>query len=53
MKISAEYLEQSNAHLIQEGPEWWMPKLERRFGIHQFSPFQGEFAVIVRPLAAR
>jgi hypothetical protein len=30
-----------------------MPKLERRFGIHQFSPFQGEFAVIVRPLAAR
>ncbi|HET7548680.1 MAG TPA: methyltransferase domain-containing protein [Usitatibacter sp.] len=41
-----------NAHLIQQPPEWWLPKLESRFGIRQFHPFKDEFAVIVRPLAA-
>ena len=41
-----------NAHLIQQGPEWWLPRIERRFRIGQYQPFTGEFAVIVRALAA-
>jgi hypothetical protein len=38
-----------NAHLIQEGPEWWMPKLFQRFRVRSFTD-QGEtFVVIVTP----
>jgi hypothetical protein len=40
-----------NAHLIQQPPEWWLPKLEQRFRIGQVNAFRGEFALIVRPLA--
>jgi len=40
-----------NAHLIQQGPEWWLPRLEQRFRIGQYQPFTGEFGVIVRALA--
>jgi hypothetical protein len=40
-----------NAHLIQEGPRWWLPKLCERFEILQLSTFQGEFFVLVRPIA--
>jgi Methyltransferase domain len=40
-----------NAHLIQEEPQWWMPKLEQRFRIGQVKPMTGEFAVIVRAKA--
>lgn len=38
-----------NAHLIQEGPEWWMPKLFPRFRVRSFAD-QGEtLLVIVTP----
>jgi hypothetical protein len=38
-----------NAHLIQEGPEWWMPKLFARFRVRNFAD-QGEtLLVIVTP----
>jgi hypothetical protein len=39
-----------NAHLIQEGVHWWLPKLESRFAILQVKEMSGEFAVVVRPL---
>ena len=39
-----------NAHLIQEGLEWWRAKLEARFAILQLKESVGEFAVVVRPL---
>ena len=39
-----------NAHLIQEGVEWWLPKLQQRFQIGQVKEMSGEFAVVVRPL---
>ena len=39
-----------NAHLIQEGPAWWLPKLESRFKVSQVKEMSGEFAVVVRPL---
>ncbi len=37
-----------NAHLIQEGPEWWLPKIMQRFELMQFNRLAGEFLVIVR-----
>ena len=37
-----------NAHLIQEGPEWWFPRLFQRFGLIQFNELGGEFVAIVR-----
>jgi hypothetical protein len=37
-----------NAHLIQEGPRWWLPKLCQRFEIVQMQTLPGEFAVVVR-----
>ena len=39
-----------NAHLIQEGPDWWLPKLRLRFDIAFMKDKGGEFAVIVVPL---
>jgi len=38
-----------NAHLIQEGTEWWLPRLKSRFEVAYVSEMQGEFAVIVQP----
>ena len=37
-----------NAHLIQEGPDWWLPKLAERFEVKSAMNFEGEFAVIVK-----
>lgn len=37
-----------NAHLIQQGPRWWLPKLCERFEIGSLASFEGEFAVVVR-----
>ena len=37
-----------NAHLIQEGPRWWLPKLCQRFEIVNLASLQGEFVVVVR-----
>jgi hypothetical protein len=41
-----------NAHLIQQPKSWWLPRFEKRFRVSQVRDLQGEFAVIVRPLAA-
>jgi hypothetical protein len=42
-----------NAHLIQEGPRWWLPRLCERFEPTQLSTFKGgtEFLVLVRAVA--
>ena len=37
-----------NAHLTQQGYEWWMPKLWSRFHIHQMTHTQSGFVVIVK-----
>lgn len=42
-----------NAHLIQQGFEWWRERLESRFVIHQAGGAENEFWVVVRPLPAR
>lgn len=36
-----------NAHLIQEGPEWWLPKIMSRFDLQTFQRVPGGFAVLV------
>ena len=39
-----------NAHLIQEPPEWWLPKITDRFTLQTFQRNQGGFVVLVSPL---
>ena len=40
-----------NAHLIQAGPEWWLPKLMARFELHAYNRVNSNgFLVIVCPL---
>lgn len=39
-----------NAHLIQEPPEWWLPKLTDRFTLQTFQRNQGGFIVLVSPV---
>ena len=36
-----------NAHLIQEPPEWWLPKILARFDLFTFQRTPGGFAVAV------
>ena len=38
-----------NAHLIQEPPEWWLPKIMARFTLQTFQRNQEGFAVLVSP----
>lgn len=38
-----------NAHLIQEGAQWWIPKIWQRFRITQFVDKGHELIVIVTP----
>lgn len=40
-----------NAHLIQEGAGWWIPKLQKRFHIHQAQEAPEEMVIIVRKLS--
>lgn len=41
-----------NAHLIQEGPEWWLPKIMARFDLQAYNRVSANgFLVIVCPLA--
>lgn len=35
-----------NAHLIQEGVEWWLPKLWQRFTIRNLQVEDGEFVLV-------
>ena len=37
-----------NAHLIQEGQAWWLPKLSRRFEVAQVNPLDLGFWVVVK-----
>lgn len=39
-----------NAHLIQEGAAWWLPKLLERFELQSFQRRKGGFVVIVTRL---
>ena len=41
-----------NAHLIQEGLDWWRGRLERRFAMHQIGVQEDEFVFVVRRAAA-
>lgn len=38
-----------NAHLIQEPPEWWLPKITDRFCLQTFQRVPGGFNVLVTP----
>ncbi len=39
-----------NAHLIQEPPEWWLPKITDRFSLQTFQRSPGGFMVLVAPV---
>lgn len=39
-----------NAHLTQEGPEWWMPRFKQRFEVLDTQPIASGFVVVVRSL---
>lgn len=36
-----------NAHLIQEPPEWWLPKFMQRFELQMFQKIENGFMVVV------
>ena len=40
-----------NAHLIQQPPAWWLPKLLARFELVQFNRIENGFIVVVQHLA--
>ena len=37
-----------NAHLIQESPEWWLPKIMQRFSLSKFIKLRTGFYVVVK-----
>ena len=37
-----------NAHLIQQGPAWWLPKMLARFDLVQFNRIEQGFIVVVQ-----
>lgn len=39
-----------NAHLTQEGPDWWMPRFKQRFEVLDTQPIASGFVVVVRSL---
>lgn len=39
-----------NAHLTQQGPNWWLPRLQQRFDVLQLHSIQNGFLVVVRSL---
>ena len=39
-----------NAHLIQQPPQWWLPRLQQRFKMLRVEPVANGFAVIVQSL---
>lgn len=38
-----------NAHLIQEPPQWWLPRITDRFELQTFQRVPGGFCVLVTP----
>lgn len=39
-----------NAHLTQQGPDWWLPRFKQRFEVYDMQPIQSGFVVVVRSL---
>lgn len=39
-----------NAHLTQQGPDWWMPRFKQRFDVIDTQPIASGFVVVVRSL---
>lgn len=39
-----------NAHLIQEPPQWWLPRITDRFTLQTFQAVPGGFMTLVTPL---
>lgn len=39
-----------NAHLTQQGPDWWLPRFQQRFEVCDMQPIQSGFVVVVRSL---
>lgn len=39
-----------NAHLTQQGPDWWLPRFKRRFEVLTVQSIPSGFAVVVRSL---
>lgn len=39
-----------NAHLTQQGPDWWLPRFKQRFEVYEVQPIQSGFVVVVRSL---
>ncbi|WP_295641494.1 FkbM family methyltransferase [uncultured Methylibium sp.] len=39
-----------NAHLTQQGPSWWLPRLQQRFEVIDRQPIPSGFVVVVRSL---
>jgi FkbM family methyltransferase len=39
-----------NAHLTQEGPDWWLPRFKQRFDVLSLHPIPSGFALVVRSL---
>jgi FkbM family methyltransferase len=42
-----------NAHLTQEGPDWWLPRLRQRFDVLQMLAIPNGFVVVVRSLQSQ
>ncbi len=42
-----------NAHLIQQGPSWWMPQIEKRFDVLSTQPVPNGFAATVQSKVSR
>jgi Methyltransferase domain len=45
-------LDGRNAHLIQQPPAWWLPRLQRRFKLLRVQDVPNGFAVVVQSLRA-
>lgn len=41
-----------NAHLTQEGPDWWLPRLKQRFEVLSLKPIPEGFCVLVKSMHA-
>lgn len=37
-----------NAHLTQQGPDWWLPRIEERFDVLSVKPIPAGFCVLVK-----
>lgn len=42
-----------NAHLTQEGPQWWLPRFKQRFDVLQVQDIPSGFAIVVRSLKSQ